>query len=315
MIQTLELPTWAIACALLFVVTLAAVAVVRVGTRPTFGFFGQVVASLLLVAVAWIYLERLDAHDRTEQRRAIEARLGALTAQSLAPNSNLACLDSDAGALVQEACEKALYSSPENVSAALAYVGGRIDVLREIAARPDAEETVYTRIRAPLARNLEADRYGLVAQVLQARDGCTPDSCYAFDLVQQPDQLAANMKERAYDARVVRYASGWTERPSSPALASHAPQQTPPFSPVNINFPTASSIPPVSIMSNEPGMPGQNGVDATAKPERSPSATSPRRPTQKAQAPRPTTAQPDPFPQPVTPPQQTTGAPAQISPQ
>src|SRR5690349_16977844 len=88
---------WAIGIALLAVIVLAGLALARIGARPAFGFFAQVALSLLLVGAGWLYLERLGVQDRAEQRRMIEARLSALTAQSLLPNSNLACLDSEAG--------------------------------------------------------------------------------------------------------------------------------------------------------------------------------------------------------------------------
>jgi len=333
------LPSWAIGIASLVIIVLAGVALARVGSRQAFGFFAQAAASLLLVGVAWLYLDRLDAQDRAEQRRMIEARLSALTAQALLPNSNLACLETEAGNAVSESCEKALYASPEQVAAALTYIGNRIDILRDIDAVSDPNDEIYARLRAPLARSIEKDRYGLVAQVLQARDGCSPEACYAFALVPR-DRLVANMTERTYDAKIVRYAAGWGEKqPSGPALASQS-QPVPTGKPVDIDFPSAASIPPVSIMSNEPGRPGQNGMDSTivkpeAKPEpraaeaeqpreRAPAQqTQPKRaaapkavPKQQHAAPQPAPSAADPFPKPISSAQQTTGgAPTPVSPQ
>lgn len=335
MADMIALPLWAIGAALLAIIALAAVAIARVGSRQAFGFFAQVAASLLLVGVAWLYLERLESQDRSEQRRNIEARLSALMAQALSPNSSLACLDSEAGEAVTESCEKALYASPEQVAGALAYVGQRVDILRDIAAVSDPKDERYALMRVPLARSIETDRYGLVAQVLQGRDNCTPESCYAFALVQSRDQLVANMAERAYDAKIARYALGWGEKqPSGPALASQS--QRPTGKPVDMNFPTAASIPPVSIMSNEPGMPGQNGMDSTtvkpepraaeakAEPRERAPATQPQQkraaapkaaPKQQHAAPSAPPAA-DPFPQPISSAQQTTGgSPTPISPQ
>jgi hypothetical protein len=245
--------------------------------------------------------------------------VAALTAQALAPNSNLACLDAAAGSLVHEACEKSLFAGPEQIAAAINYVGTRLDLLREIAALGPREATAYEGLRAPIVRSLEADRFGFVAQVLTERDSCTPSSCYAFALLARREQVVSNMNDRAYEVRVARFAGSWNDKPATSALASHAGQPaTPPQTPVNINFPSAASIPPISIMSNEPGRPGQNGVDAPAKPESRPVQASPppppRRPAQKAQAPRPAPQQApppaaaDPFPQPVGSAQQTTGA-------
>jgi hypothetical protein len=306
-----SLPIWAIAACGLLLVVLAAVAIARAGSRPTFGLLAQVAGAGLLVALGWFYFDRLESHDRAEQRRIIEARHAALTAQALAPNSILACLDPHGGSVLIEGCEKTIYSSPEQVAASLAFVAARLDLLKEIDALPGAAEREYAALRESLVKAVAADSFGLVAQVLETRDGCLPSSCYAFDLVDDRQQLAANMSGRAYEARIARYAPGWGQRPTGPALASTPGMPTSGSgNPVNINFPSASSIPPVSIMSNEPGMTGQTGVDAPAKPEARPApaaATPPpprRPPAQKAQAPRPA-------PPPAAPP---TAAPAQASP-
>jgi hypothetical protein len=328
-------PIWMIGFFALVIVVLLAIAIARVGSRHTFGFFAQVAASLVLVAIAWFYFDRLGEQDRSEYRRNIEARLSALNAQALLPHSNLACLDAGIGDAVQDACEKVLYSSPEQVSAALSFVGARLDILRDIAALPDSDEAAYDKLRAPLVRSIQDDRYGLVAQVLQGRDLCTPDKCHAFEFLTNRDRIVVNMTQHAYEERVTRYALGWSDKPGSPAVAAAAPPPLVPPSPAKepsqlpVNFPSAASIPPVSIMANEPGMPGQNGVDAPQKSEAKQPPSPPRRPAQKAaaqpqprpqarpQPPEPQQAQPfpQPFPQPVAPAVQTSGAPTSIQPQ
>lgn len=312
MTESIAFPLWAAAAAAAVMALLAVIAAFRIGTRQVLGL---VAAAVLLVGIGWLVAERLESQGKLDQRRALDARASALAAQALAPNSNLACLDAAGGDLVHEACERSLFSSPEQVAAALNYVGARLDLLREIATLADRNEAAaYEGLHAPILRSLEADRFGFVAQVLVARDGCSASSCYAFDLVQRRDQLVANMNERAYDLRVARFASAWSDKPGGPALASQAAPPAPPANPLTVNFPSASSIPPVSIMSNEPGRPGQNGVDTPAKPEpRAQTPQPPRRPAQKPQAPRPAPqpapppAAADPFPQPVGSAQQTTG--------
>ncbi len=248
---------------------IAAFAILRYGRQG----FGAVATVILVAGLGWVALERLDRQGRAEQRRAIEARLNALSAQALLPNSNLACLDAAGGDVIHEACERALFSGPEQIAAALNYVGARLDALREFAALPEhdgaADGGAYDSLRTPIVRSLEADRFGLVAQVLMARDDCKPSSCYAFDFLPRRDQIVANMNEGAYQARVTRFAATWNGgQPSAPVLAVQpAPQPSPSGTPANIDFPTAASIPAVSIMSNEPGRPGQNGVAATPKTE------------------------------------------------
>jgi len=321
-------PLWAPAALAAVLAVIAVVAIARFGGRQV---LGTVVATALLVGLGWFALDRLDSHGKADQRRAIEARVMALNAQALLPNSHLACLDAAGGDLVHEACEKSLFAAPEQIAAALNYVGARLDVVREIAALPDRDQASYESLRAPIVRSLEADRFGLVAQILMARDQCQAASCYAFDFLQNRDRIVANINDNAYDARVARFAAVWTDKPgapAAPALASQNGPSSPPNTPVNIDFPTAESIPAVSIMSNEPGRPGQNGVGAIPRSEARPQpqaqtpppqtsqAAPPRRPAQKAQAPRAATPPPapppapaagDPFPPPVGAAQTTTG--------
>lgn len=329
-------PLWGPAVLAAVLAIIAVIAILRFGGRPV---LGAVAAAVVILGLGWLALDRLDMQGKAEHRRAIEARILALNAQALVPNSHLACLDAAGGDLVYEACEKSLFAAPEQVAAAINYVGARLDLLREIAALPDRDEAAYENMRAPIVRSLEADRFGLVAQVLVARDDCRATSCYAFDFLRR-DQIVANINERAYDARVARFAAAWSEKSGAPAagpvLAAQPVPPSPPNTPVNINFPTADSIPAVSIMSNEPGRPGQNGVGAPPsrpEPRAQPQASAPpqaqtpppqasqppppRRPAQKAQAPRPAPPPPapaspppaaaDPFPQPVGSAQQTTG--------
>jgi len=332
-------PLWGPAVLAAVLAVIVVVAIVRFGGRQVFGFGA---AAILIIGLGWIAIDRLDMQGRAEQRRAIEARVAVLNAQALLPNSHLACLDAAGGDVVHDACEKSLFAAPEQVAAALNYVSARLDVLREIAALPDRDRSSYDSIRTPIVRSLEADRFGLVAQILTARDACQPSSCYAFDFLKNRDRVVANMTERSYDARVERFAAAWNDKPGvsgATALASHNAPSSPPHTPVNMNFPTADSIPAVSIMSNEPGRPGQNGVvgptrpeprpqtqasappqEQTPQPQTAPTPPSPpsRRPAQKAQAPRAAPPAPapaptpapaaDPFPLPVGTAQQTTGA-------
>jgi hypothetical protein len=322
----ISFPLWGIAALAALLAIFAVIAILRFGSRQ---LLGVVAATIVIFGLGWFALDRLEAQDKADQRRAIEARVVALNAQALLPNSHLSCLDAAGGDLVHEACEKSLFAGPEQVAAALNYVGARLDVLREIAALPNRDQAAYDSLRAPIVRSLESDRFGLVAQVLMARDDCQPETCYAFDFLQRRDRLVANMRGRAYDVRVTQFAASWNDKPAAqPGAALASSQASPPapsHMPVNINFPTADSIPAVSIMSNEPGRPGQNGVTAAPRPESRPQPTAPqtvqappappRRPAQKAQAPRaaqpsapPVEAAADPFPPPVGSTPQTTGS-------
>jgi hypothetical protein len=162
-----------------------------------------------------------------------------------------------------------------------------------------------------LRKSLERDRYGLVAQVLIARDGCTQFDCAAFRSLTDQQQVAANMDSHLYDTLVARYASTWNApamAQSLPATAALAglPPSTPTGKPTNAEFPSASSTPPVSIMNPEPptrqAVPAANAAAAPApRASASASAQAPAPAAKKPPAPKaartPATA-----PVPLTPP-------------
>jgi hypothetical protein len=183
-----------------------------------------------------------------------EARAQAVATANLPA---LSCLDDLAGDAVLIGCEKALFGSPDTAAAAVSYTAARIDRLTALGDVAAAEKSLSPDMKL-LRKALEHDRYGLVAQVLVARDGCTQFDCAAFRSLTDQQQVAANMDAHLYDMLVARYAPGW----NAPAAA--APGALPPNSiavlppsmptgkPTNAEFPSASSTPPVSIMTPEP---------------------------------------------------------------
>jgi hypothetical protein len=194
----------------------------------------------------------------------------------------LSCLDDLAGDAVAAGCEKALFGTPDTAAAAVAYTAARIDRLTALgdAATADKSLTLDTKV---LRKALERDRYGLVAQVLVARNGCTQFDCAAFRSLTDQQQVAANMDAHLYDQLVARYAPTWTMPAAAPgALPPNSiavlPPSMPSGKPTNAEFPSASSTPPVSIMTPEPPTaatrqpPAANAAAAPAP--RAPAATS-----------------------------------------
>jgi hypothetical protein len=186
----------------------------------------------------------------------------------------LSCIDDLAGDTVLAACEKALFGSPEAAATAVAYTAAQISRLTALGDVAAAETSMTPELRS-LRRALEHDRYGLVAQVLVTREGCTPFDCAAFRSVTDRQQIASNMDTHLYAGLVARYAPGWNAPPGAmPAAVAALPASVPTGKPVNIDFPSASSTPPVSIMSPEP--PARQAAPsavATPPPASRPAAT------------------------------------------
>ncbi len=247
------------------------------------------------VLLAWVIASAITREDHGALRRALDARHADLTARALAPGSSLACLDGLAHAGLEAACEKALFASPQAVAAALAYVDARLALLAEgatLAKDGRGSATGLERMR----RALEADRFGIVAQALAAR-GCTASECPAFALLRDRTRVVANLNERTFDAQVALHGRGWSAE--APAMASAPPaalpSQTPatgmaltapagPAAPVppQYDFPSADSIPAVSIMEPEPARPAASSAPRAAArraPSRSAAEPQPGPPT------------------------------------
>ena len=291
---------------------------------------GLVIGGAFLGAVmTWAFLDRGASGDRGAERRAFEARTEQLGTQALAPGSPLACLNALAGDGVETACEKALFASPASVAAASSYVAAQLTLLTSLAASarrggPDVEDML-----ASLRRSLEADRFGFVAHVLAIRDGCTSQNCKPLALLRNVDRVRANLSDTTLDRYVERHAARWG---AADAAVAEAALPQPPHKPINIDFPTASSIPAVSIMNSEPSGPVVPGAAAAAASNPNPplgGAAASRHARKQTSAPAaPSTAQtvppgsaavepiwPEPVPPPPSPPTpQTAAAPVPAAP-
>ena len=204
--------------------------------------------------------------------------------QGSVASSALSCADDLAGDTVLMACEKVLFGSAEQVALAVSQTAAQLDRLVALGDVAVANRAMTPELKA-LRRTLEHDRYGLVAQVLLARDRCTLSECAAFRVLTDNRQILVNMDNHLYDVLVARYASSWNAPPTAAApvpVAALGPS-VPTGRPTNAEFPSASSIPPVSIMTAEPGTAGSK---SSAERPASPAANA------QAAAPRPTAAEP-----------------------
>lgn len=231
------------------------------------------VITLLSIAIAVAATVRV--YGPAGEAAPAEARAQAAVVASLPA---LSCLDDLAGDAVAVGCEKALFGAPDAVAAAVAYTAARIDRLTELGDAATANNSLSLDMRV-LRKSLERDRYGLVAQVLVARNGCTQFDCAAFRSLTDQQQVAANMDAHLYDTLVARYAPTWNLPAAAPAMPASAalaglPASLPTGKPTNAEFPSASSTPPVSIMNPEPSTRQAPAANAAAPAPRAPAATS-----------------------------------------
>lgn len=281
---TVPLPLWSAALLVALVVIFFFLALLRTGVVGTAATAARVIAVIGGLWLAWMLIAQGSERERIAERARLDARAAELNARTALAGSALGCLEGGSGEAVERACEKAVFASPEAVAAATAYVAARLQLLAdgtEFVARRDAS---YAPTLLSWRRGLETDRFGLVAQVLASRDNCTPERCETLTLFPDPSRVRLNLKERTYDAMVERHAAAWSApglRTSAPAAGAGGPA-APPAAPVpnpNVNFPSAASIPPVSIMTPEPGTPGTAG--SGPEPIQNP-PTPPRRPARQS---------------------------------
>ena len=221
--------------------------------------------------------------NASAERRALEQRAAELAVRTLAPGSPLACLDALAGENVEIACEKAIFASPARVATATSDVAARLALLSDMTAYTGRNGAAFDAL-LPLRRALETDRFGFLAHMLVKRDGCTSENCKALALLRDPSQVRANLSGETFNHYFERYLPIWAkaseppagERPQVQAAAPAAPANSPGARKmVNIDFPTAASIPAVNIMNPEPTGPVLPGVAATAAANPNPQSAAP----------------------------------------
>jgi hypothetical protein len=223
-----------------------------------------VLASAVLGAtLSWSFIDGGLLRDQSAERRGIELRAAQLNAQALAPGSPLACLDGVAGDTVEAACEKALFASPATVASASSYVAARVALLADIVRYDNRGGRNLDGLLTPLRRSLEADRFGFVAHLLAMRGDCSSDHCAALALLTDPTRVRTNLSAQTLDRYLDHYASAWAQQADVPVADAAATSPAGASSAVSglagqkkalidADFPSAASIPAVSIMNPEP---------------------------------------------------------------
>ncbi len=265
-------PMWVTLAAAGFFAIILLITLVRAERTVANGALTVITLLAITIAVA-ATVRRFDplATDAMIEMRA--------AAQPVASVAALSCLDGLAGEAVEAPCERALFASADVAAAAVSYTAAQISKL----GRSD-DAAAQTPEQQSLRRTLERDRYGLVAQVLVARDQCSEADCQAFRLFSDTTQIKNNMRERLYDATINRYAAAWSGASASPSPAMAAITPAMPTTPAltgrpsTIDFPSAASIPPVNIMTSEPSTAPAIAAPAAPKPAPTPAANAPAAP-------------------------------------
>ena len=297
---------WIAAGSAALLVVLCAVAFlqpqVRLAANPALRI-GFVVAGAVFGAVmTWAFLDRAILGGAAAERRALELRGQQLSSQVLIPGSPLACLDALVGESVEAACEKSLFASPATVASASAYVGAQLTLLANMTTFGQRQGIELEPMMVPLRRSLETDRFGFVAYVLAIRDGCTAQNCKTLSLFRDANRVRTNLTTAALERYLEHYAAAWSAPEVPLAEATQAPTGSTAAAAgqgsrkiVNIDFPSASSIPAVSIMNPEPTGPVLPGVAAAAAANPNPSAPAQRH-ARKQSSPKRNAAPPNPNP-------------------
>ncbi len=227
----------------------------------------------------------------SSERRVLEGRAQELTLRAFATGSPLACLDALVGESIATACERDLFASPTAVAAAVSYTAARLTLLADLSAYRAGGDTAIDTVLLPLRRSLEADRFGFLAHVLATRDGCGSGNCRPLALLGDAGRVRANLSDATLQHYLDRHQPLWSKSPEMPVAVSAPSQLTPnqllaaglgPHrATASIDFPSAASIPAVSIMNPEPTGPVLPGVAAAAAANPNPppaaAASPPRR--------------------------------------
>jgi hypothetical protein len=261
--RSASFPMWLTLAAAGFFAILMLITMVRAEKSVANG--ALTVITLLAVGVAVAATIRSFGWPGTPSGSSVQAP------PAMAATPAMSCIDDLAGETVLTACEKVLFGSPESAAAAISYAASQITRLTALGDVATVNHNLTPEIES-LRRAVERDRYGLMAYVLVARDHCNPQGCPAFRSLANSRQIMSNMDERVYEGLVMRYSPSWGMPPAMaataaapggpiaalpPAIAQTPLTTVPSGKPTTmIDFPSASSTPPVNIMTPEPGGPG-----------------------------------------------------------
>src|ERR1700744_4256330 len=216
-----EFPMWATLAAAGFFALILLITLLRAEKSVANGALTVITLLAVGVAVAATirgYGPLARTASASVDRHAVTATTASLPA--------LACIDDIAGDPVAAACEKAGFAAADPTAAAVNHMAQMITRLTSYGDASTAQKTMTPELQG-LRKAIERDRYGLAAQVLQARDRCAPTQCPMFRSLTDNHQLITNMDEHAYDLLVSRYAAAWNAQPPATGAVAMLPSTLP----------------------------------------------------------------------------------------
>jgi hypothetical protein len=246
------IPIWTVGAAAAVFLVLTMLAIARVGTAAVMNALFRTAIMIAVVSADWLFLRHMEEQEHAAARRALDERQAMLLVRALAPGSALSCLNELAGEAVEAPCEKAVFGSPEAMSSAVSYITVELALLIDGLDYARSVDPAYGAELAPMRTALQLDRFGIVAHVLAGR-GCTEEKCDLANLFSDPSRLLANLQDRAFDSRVAKFAAVWNARSHAGDAGAVPPARPTTMVSPQYDFPSSSSIPPISIMAPEPG--------------------------------------------------------------
>ncbi len=294
----LTIPIWAVGAVAAVFLVLMMLAIAQAGIATVMHTLPRAMIVIAVACAGWLYIDNTNKQERAAARRALDERFSALLARAMAPGSALSCLNGLSGEAVETACEKTVFATPETASAAVNYVAAELDLLADGGLYAERLDRAYFSQLGQLQSILQRDRFGIVAHVLATR-GCVVEKCDSANLVGDPTQVLANLRDNAFDANVAKFASAWNAGHGATADAATARPAAAVAS--QYDFPSADSIPPINIMAPEPG-PRNGATTAQAPPGVAPrQATAPVPPRRPPQGHQPVAASRPATPRPAAP--------------
>jgi hypothetical protein len=270
----LVLPLWAACLIVALFILLSFLAYHRMQQE----WLVHVLAAATLISIGvGVFLVFLQ-NSLSAERRSLDMRAQELLMRAAMPNSPLACLDAYVGDVVESSCEKWLFATPESVAAAMSYVVAQLSLLSDFTDHAQRTRSGELLAIVNLRRAIERDRFGLVAQALIMREGCTSNECAALSIFYDPSRIQSNLVGRTFDFISAHYVTNWTAGATAqPAVATASTPNVTTGSGrtprTELFFPSASSIPAVSIMNAEPVLTAQPLTDARPSKQTSGSTT------------------------------------------